>query len=186
MININPKINQKEINFFETKINTDPDGDLNILKKKLIINSIKIYVIIFIIVFGYVGINGIIINIKYKSFENNLAKIQEKNIANSQIKNALIEKQKIKNFLEEFNQTKKFTTNIIKSIEDVKPKDIAIKEIVLNEEGINIKCVGADINNAIKYVSELRKNKMFLDILYTGGNFSSADNMFTFEINIKN
>lgn len=178
------KNNVKEINFFEPKIITDNNQKFEILKKNIITTCTKIYGIIFILSVLIVSLNTLITSIKFKIIKTNVSKTQEENLANSKLKEVLIEQQKISQFLNTFLEDKENYTTFIETLNNLKPSDTKINELIIKENFIHIKCISKDSNSAIKYVKKIRENEKFLEVLYNGGNYLGNEN-FEFELNIK-
>lgn len=178
------KKNSKEINFFNTKIDSGFNSDFKLLKKKLVNTSLKLYIVIFILFILYISISYIKISYDYKKIEANTDILGQNIDYDIDLKEILLKQKLIQNFLNEFNNSKKFSIKIIEEMIALKPKSVTIKEMSLIDESINLKCISNNSNDAILYISKLRKSDLFSNVLYTGGDFSFIDNTFIFEINI--
>lgn len=175
-------ISNKQVNFFEPKI-YDSNKNFEILKRKLVLNSFRIYIVVSVISLSITSILTLKNNLKYNYLKNNISQIEEYKIENINLKATLLKQQELSHFLDDFNQNKKNNSIFIQTLYNLKSNDIEIKKISLKDNNIILECNSKDSNSAINYIKKIRNNSIFLDTNYSGGNY--LNNKFEFELNIK-
>lgn len=164
-----------ELNFFEPKIKLDDNNFIGILK-----NSIKIYIVIFIITIIYISFKTSSINGRYDALLNEITQIKELDIKEYDLTYTEIENRnkEIKLFLKE----DKILSQIIQYIDENKPQSVVIKSLFMVNDSLKIGLTSKNENDAINFIKVLRKNQIIKKVIYTGGKVLNLKDIFAFDI----